>query len=51
MKEPKIRFKGFRGEWEKKKLGAMTSVRGGYAFQSSLFQKSGIPVVRISNIL
>ena len=51
MKEPKIRFKGFRGEWEKKKLGAMTSVRGGYAFQSSLFQNSGIPVVRISNIL
>ena len=51
MKEPKIRFKGFSGEWEKKKLGAMTSVRGGYAFQSSLFQKSGIPVVRISNIL
>lgn len=51
MKEPKIRFKGFKGEWEKKKLGAMTSVRGGYAFQSSLFQKSGIPVVRISNIL
>ena len=51
MKEPKIRFKGFEGEWEKKKLGAMTSVRGGYAFQSSLFQKYGIPVVRISNIL
>ena len=51
MKEPKIRFKGFQGEWEKKKLGTMTSVRGGYAFQSSLFQKSGIPVVRISNIL
>lgn len=51
MKEPKIRFKGFEGKWEKKKLGAMTSVRGGYAFQSSLFQKYGIPVVRISNIL
>ena len=51
MNEPKIRFKGFKGEWEKKKLGAMTSVRGGYAFQSSLFQKYGIPVVRISNIL
>lgn len=51
MKEPKIRFKGFKGKWEEKKLGAMTSVRGGYAFQSSLFQKSGIPVVRISNIL
>lgn len=51
MKEPKIRFKGFKGEWEKKKLGAMTSVRGGYAFQSSLFQNYGIPVVRISNIL
>ena len=51
MKEPKIRFKGFTGEWEEKKIGTMTSVRGGYAFQSSLFQKSGIPVVRISNIL
>ena len=51
MKEPKIRFKGFKGEWEEKKIGTMTSVRGGYAFQSSLFQKSGIPVVRISNIL
>ena len=49
--EPKIRLKGFSGEWEYKKLSSLTSVRGGYAFQSSLFQKSGIPVVRISNIL
>ena len=49
--EPKIRIKGFCGEWEYKKLSSLTSVRGGYAFQSSLFQKSGIPVVRISNIL
>ena len=49
--KPKIRLKGFSGEWEYKKLSSLTSVRGGYAFQSSLFQKSGIPVVRISNIL
>lgn len=49
--EPKIRLKGFSGEWEYKKLSSLTSVRGGYAFQSSLFQKSGVPVVRISNIL
>lgn len=51
MTVPKIRFKGFEGDWQKCNLGDVTSIRGGYAFQSSQFQKQGIPIVRISNLL
>ena len=51
MKEPKIRFKGFKGEWEEKLLGKVAPLKGGYAFLSSNFKKTGIPIVRISNIL
>lgn len=49
--KPEIRFKGFSGEWEDKALGAITPLRGGFAFQSSQFCNNGIPVVKISNIL
>lgn len=48
---PNIRFKGFNGEWEKKKLGEVAPLKGGYAFNSVNFKDSGIPIVRISNIL
>ena len=51
MTVPKIRFKGFEGDWQICNLGDVTSIRGGYAFQSSQFQKQGIPIVRISNLL
>jgi type I restriction enzyme, S subunit len=37
--------------WEVKKLGDYVKLQGGNAFPSSNFQESGIPIVRISNIM
>ena len=51
MNVPNIRFKGFNGEWEKKELGEVAPLKGGYAFNSANFKDTGIPIVRISNIL
>lgn len=48
---PEIRFEGFRDDWEQRRLGKIAPLRGGFAFKSSEFQKEGIPIVRISNIL
>ena len=49
--EPKVRFKGFSGEWNVYTIGDIAPVMGGYAFQSEQFSNSGIAIVRISNIL
>lgn len=49
--EPKIRFKGFEGEWKTSTIGEIAPLSGGYAFQSNRFSSVGIPIVRISNIL
>lgn len=49
--EPKIRFKGFEGEWKASTIGEIAPLSGGYAFQSNHFSSVGIPIVRISNIL
>jgi type I restriction enzyme S subunit len=48
---PEIRFAGFHDAWEQRKLGEVSPLRGGFAFQSELFINSGVPVVKISNIL
>ena len=48
---PEIRFKGFTDAWEQRKLADTSPLRGGYAFQSNKFEKDGVPVVKISNIL
>ena len=45
-----MRFKGYSDPWEKRKLGTLAPLRGGFAFQSAEFKKSGVPIVRISNI-
>ncbi|MDT2622787.1 restriction endonuclease subunit S [Enterococcus hirae] len=50
-KVPEIRFPGFTGDWEQRKLGEVSPLRGGFAFKSNKFVKEGIPIVRISNIL
>ncbi len=50
-KVPQIRFKGFSGDWVEKKLGELTPLRGGFAFQSSQFCEVGIPIIKISNVL
>lgn len=47
---PKLRFPGFTGAWEQRKLGEVSPLRGGFAFKSAEFCESGVPVVRISNI-
>lgn len=51
MNTPKIRFNGFEGEWKTSLVGDIAPVTGGYAFLSNLFCLTGVPVVRISNIL
>ena len=50
-KVPELRFKGFTDEWEERKLGDIAPLRGGFAFKSSKFRNTGVPIVRISNIL
>lgn len=47
----KIRFSGFQKPWKNKKLKKLSPLRGGYAFKSNEFEKTGIPIIRISNIL
>jgi len=49
-KTPRLRFPQFSREWEKVQLGDVCKIQGGFAFKSELFQESGIPVIRISNI-
>lgn len=49
--KPKRRFAGFYKEWELILLEKAAPIRGGYAFNSSMFVKEGIPIIRISNIL
>ncbi len=48
---PVVRFEGFSDEWEERKLGDIAPLRGGFAFKSSKFRNTGVPIVRISNIL
>ena len=50
-KVPRFRFSGFTGDWEQRKLGEIAPLRGGYAFKSESYTDSGIPIIRISNIL
>lgn len=47
----RVRFKGFQGEWKKVKIGDVAPLTGGFAFQSGQFKTSGVPIIRISNIL
>lgn len=48
---PKLRFPGFTEDWEQRKLGDLTPLRGGFAFKSTEFKATGVPVIKISNIL
>jgi len=48
---PRRRFAGFTEPWERRKLGDIAPIRGGFAFKSTQYKDSGIPIVRISNIL
>ena len=50
-KVPRFRFSGFTGDWEQRKLGEISPLRGGFAFKSEEYADEGIPIIRISNIL
>ena len=51
MNKPKIRFKGFDGEWEKVKIGDFFQLCNGYAFKSDTYIKYGkYQIVTISNV-
>ena len=50
-KVPELRFAEFADDWEERKLGEIAPLRGGFAFKSSKFRNTGVPIVRISNIL
>jgi type I restriction enzyme S subunit len=45
-----VRFREFTDKWKETKLGEVIKLQGGYAFKNKEFKKSGIPIVRISNI-
>lgn len=36
--------------WQLKKLGEVCKLKNGYAFKSDIYEKSGVPVIRISDI-
>ena len=47
---PEIRFKGFSGEWDKKKLGDEANLLTGKPFESKKFTSSGYFLVRGINV-
>lgn len=54
-KAPCLRFKDTNGKdypaWEQRKLSNLSTLRGGFAFKSDNYQSSGVPIIRISNLL
>lgn len=49
--KPELRFFGFTNDWEQRKLSNLSTLRGGFAFKSDNYQSSGVPIIRISNLL
>jgi len=47
---PELRFKGFSGEWEERKLGEVTDLLTGNPFASKKFVKKGVFLVRGMNV-
>ena len=47
---PKRRFPGFEGEWEQKRLGEVVEFKRGLTYNPSSISKTGIRVLRSSNI-
>ena len=45
MKAPKLRFKGYTGDWEQRKLGDIVSFSKGTGYSKSDLQDSGIPII------
>ena len=51
MKVPEVRFEGFEGEWEEKKLGDMMEVKSVKRIHQSDWTKSGIRFLRARDIV
>lgn len=49
-KVPELRFKGFTGDWEQRKLGDGTDYVKGFAFKSKDYRKSGVRIIRVSDL-
>lgn len=49
-KVPRIRFKGFTGDWEEHKLGDLTEVKDSARISNTLWAKDGIPYIRASDL-
>lgn len=47
---PEIRFPGFTGAWEQRKLGTVTELLTGFPFESKKFTNDGIKLVRGTNV-
>ena len=47
---PKLRFPGFTGAWEQRKLGEVTEYIKGFAFKSKDYKKSGHRIIRVSDL-
>lgn len=50
MMEPKIRFKGFEGEWKETKYSSFATIRRGLTYSPENIVSKGIRVLRSSNI-
>lgn len=48
-KIPRLRFKGFSGEWEEKKLGDISEVFDG-VHQTPEYQNKGVPFISVENL-
>lgn len=49
-KEPRVRFKGFSGEWKKVRLGDVLTIKRGLTYSPTDIVNKGIRVLRSSNI-
>jgi type I restriction enzyme S subunit len=50
-KSPKIRFKGFEGEWEEKALGGLFPITSAARVHKNEWTKSGVPFFRSSDVV
>ena len=47
---PRVRFAGFAGDWEQRKLGDYFNITSGYAFKMDDYVKTGVPIVNGESI-
>ena len=50
MNTPKIRFKGFKDDWEQRKLGEVCEIKDSARIPNSEWSESGVPYIRASDV-